>query len=141
MLQEQHAFLGRATRLLAPRAGRIATSFAEVSAVRPVDRARLVETGNPVRPAITALRATPYPVLADDAPFHVLVLGGSQGARVLSEVIPAACARLPEPLRRRLRLAQQARPEDIAAVRRDHAASGRAAQAPALFGGAPAAPA
>ncbi|HEX9490601.1 MAG TPA: undecaprenyldiphospho-muramoylpentapeptide beta-N-acetylglucosaminyltransferase [Stellaceae bacterium] len=138
LLHEQNAILGRANRLLAPRVRRIATSFAEVSAVRPTDRARLVETGNPVRPAITALRGTPYPALAGDAPFHVLVLGGSQGARVLSEVIPAACARLPEPLRRRLRLAQQARPEDVEAARRAHAASGVAAELAAFFDDVPA---
>jgi len=138
LLHEQNAILGRANRLLAPRVRRIATSFAEVSAVRPADRARLVETGNPVRPAITALRGTPYPILSGDAPFHVLVLGGSQGARVLSEVIPAACALLPEPLRRRLRLEQQARPEDIEAVRRAHAAGGTAAELASFFDDVPA---
>jgi len=138
LLHEQNAILGRANRLLAPRVRRIATSFPDVSAVRPADRARLVETGNPVRPAVTALRGTPYPALAANAPFHVLVLGGSQGARVLSEAIPAACARLPEPLRRRLRLAQQARPEDIEAVRRAHAASSVAAELATFFDDVPA---
>jgi UDP-N-acetylglucosamine--N-acetylmuramyl-(pentapeptide) pyrophosphoryl-undecaprenol N-acetylglucosamine transferase len=138
LLHEQNAILGRANRLLAPRVRRIATSFPEVSAVRPGDRARLVETGNPVRAAITALRGTPYPALAGDAPFHVLVLGGSQGARVLSEVVPAACARLPDPLRGRLRLVQQARPEDIEAVRRAHAGSGVTAELATFFDDVPA---
>jgi UDP-N-acetylglucosamine--N-acetylmuramyl-(pentapeptide) pyrophosphoryl-undecaprenol N-acetylglucosamine transferase len=138
LLHEQNAILGRANRLLAPRVRRIATSFPDIGAVRPADRARLIETGNPVRPAITALRGTPYPALAGDAPLHVLVLGGSQGARVLSDVIPAACARLPEKLRRRLRLVQQARPEDIEAVRRAHAASGVAAELATFFEDVPA---
>jgi UDP-N-acetylglucosamine--N-acetylmuramyl-(pentapeptide) pyrophosphoryl-undecaprenol N-acetylglucosamine transferase len=138
LLHEQNAILGRANRLLAPRVRTIATSFAEVGAVRPSDRARLVETGNPVRSAITALRGTPYPMLAGDAPLHVLVLGGSQGARVLSDVIPAACALLPEPLRRRLRIAQQARAEDIEAVRRAHAASGVDAELATFFDDVPA---
>ncbi|HEX7966832.1 MAG TPA: undecaprenyldiphospho-muramoylpentapeptide beta-N-acetylglucosaminyltransferase [Stellaceae bacterium] len=138
LLHEQNAILGRANRLLAPRVRRIATSFAEVGAVRDADRARLVETGNPVRPAITALRGTPYPALAEDGPFQILVLGGSQGARVLSEVIPAACARLPEALRRRLRLMQQARAEDVEAVRRAHASSGVAAELATFFDDVPA---
>jgi UDP-N-acetylglucosamine--N-acetylmuramyl-(pentapeptide) pyrophosphoryl-undecaprenol N-acetylglucosamine transferase len=137
LLHEQNAILGRANRLLAPRVRRIATSFAEVEGVRPADRARLVETGNPVRPAIAALRGSDYPALTPDGPFHVLVLGGSQGARILSEVIPAACAKLPDGLRRRLRLAQQARAEDIEAVRRVHGESGVAAELATFFDDVP----
>ena len=75
-------------------------------------------TGNPVRPAIAALRDTPYRAPAADGPFEILVIGGSQGARMLSEVVPAAFAALPETLRRRLRVTQQARAEDLDAVRR-----------------------
>jgi UDP-N-acetylglucosamine--N-acetylmuramyl-(pentapeptide) pyrophosphoryl-undecaprenol N-acetylglucosamine transferase len=137
LIHEQNAILGRANRLLAPRVKRIATSFAEVGGVRPADRVRVVETGNPVRPAIAALRGTPYPAPAPDAPFHILVIGGSQGARVLSEVIPAALAALPEGIRRRLSVTQQARAEDIDAVRRAHAASGVAAELATFFGDVP----
>ncbi len=82
LIHEQNAILGRANRLLAPRVRRIATSFPELGGVRGADRARIVETGNPVRPAIAALRGTPYPTLAPEAPLHILVIGGSQGARV-----------------------------------------------------------
>jgi UDP-N-acetylglucosamine--N-acetylmuramyl-(pentapeptide) pyrophosphoryl-undecaprenol N-acetylglucosamine transferase len=138
LLHEQNAILGRANRLLAPRVRRIATSFAEVGAIRPADRARVVETGNPVRPAIAAERGTPYAAPRPDGPFQILVLGGSQGARVLSEVIPAACAKLPEALRRRLRLVQQARAEDVEAVRRAYAASSVAAELATFFDDVPA---
>jgi UDP-N-acetylglucosamine--N-acetylmuramyl-(pentapeptide) pyrophosphoryl-undecaprenol N-acetylglucosamine transferase len=137
LIHEQNAILGRANRLLAPRATRIATAFADVGAVRESDRARIVETGNPVRPAIAALRGTPYPVPAADGAIQILVLGGSQGARILSEVIPAAFAKLPEALRRRLRVTQQARAEDIEAVRRAHAASGVAAELATFFDDVP----
>ena len=73
-----------------------------------------------------------------DGPFELLVLGGSQGARILSAVIPEALARLPEPLRRRLRLTQQARPEDLEAVRASHGQSGIAAEIRPFFDDVPA---
>lgn len=138
VIHEQNAILGRANRLLAPRARRIATAFAEVLRLRPADRPRVVETGNPVRPAITALRGTPYAPPGPAAPFELLILGGSQGARILSEVVPAALALLPESLRRRLRVTQQARPEDLEGVRAAHAASGVAAEIKCFFDDVPA---
>jgi UDP-N-acetylglucosamine--N-acetylmuramyl-(pentapeptide) pyrophosphoryl-undecaprenol N-acetylglucosamine transferase len=138
VIHEQNAILGRANRLLAPRMRRIATSFAAVGGMRPADRERAVETGNPVRPAIAALRDAPYPAIAPDGPLRILVLGGSQGARILSEVIPTAVAQLPDGLRHRLRLTQQARPEDIEAVRAAHAANGIAAELASFFTDVPA---
>ncbi len=103
VVHEQNAILGRANRLLAPRVGAIATSFAEVGGLRLARGGRVVETGNPVRPAIVAERRTPYVAPAPDRPIRVLVMGGSQGARILSTVVPAALARLAPELRRRLR--------------------------------------
>ena len=138
LIHEQNALLGRANRLIAPRAKRIATSFPETGALREADRARTVETGNPVRREIAALSGLPYPALGAEDPIHLLILGGSQGARVLSEVIPAAFALLPESLRRRLRVTQQARAEDIEAVRRAHAATGVAAELATFFNDVPA---
>ncbi len=138
VIHEQNAILGRANRLLAPRARRIATSFAEVAGLGAAERARVTETGNPVRPAVTALRGTPYVESLGDAPFELLVLGGSQGARILSAVVPDALARLPEALRRRLRLTQQARPEDLEAVRAAHTASGITAEIRPFFDDVPA---
>ena len=116
VLHEQNAVLGRANRLLAARADAIAVSFAEVAKVRPADRGKLVLTGNPVREAIRAVRDTVLPPLADDAPVAVLVTGGSQGASVFADLVPAAIARLPEALRHRLRLSQQARPIELEQV-------------------------
>jgi len=138
VIHEQNAILGRANRLLAGRARRIATSFAEVGGIRVADRARVVETGNPVRPAVIALRGSQYLPPRPGEPFELLVLGGSQGARILSAVLPAAFARLPDALRRRLRLAQQARPDDIEAVRAAHKANGIAAEVRAFFDDVPA---
>ncbi len=79
-------------------------------------------TGNPVRPAIRAVGASAYAAPAPDGPIELLVLGGSQGARVFGEIVPPALAALPAELRARLRVSQQARPEDkdsVAAHYRD----------------------
>jgi len=137
LIHEQNALLGRANRLLAPRVRRIATSFAETARLRPVDRDKAVLTGNPVRPAVAALRDTPYAPPAAEGPIHLLVLGGSQGARVFSEIIPAAIARLPEALRRRLVIAQQARAEDLGMARSGYGEIGAALELASFFSDVP----
>jgi len=113
VLHEQNAVLGRANRLFAGAARRIAVSFPELAGLKPAHRARLVRTGNPVRPAFAEVRDQPYPTLTSDGPITLVVLGGSQGARIFSEVVPAALARLPQAVRQRLHLSQQCRPEDL----------------------------
>ncbi|MBE7608359.1 UDP-N-acetylglucosamine--N-acetylmuramyl-(pentapeptide) pyrophosphoryl-undecaprenol N-acetylglucosamine transferase, partial [Salmonella enterica subsp. enterica serovar 4:-:1,2] len=69
--------------------------------------------GNPVRDAVLALRSKPYPLLEEDGIFRVLVTGGSQGASVLSQVVPDGLSLLPVAFRRRLQVTHQARIEDI----------------------------
>jgi UDP-N-acetylglucosamine--N-acetylmuramyl-(pentapeptide) pyrophosphoryl-undecaprenol N-acetylglucosamine transferase len=113
VLHEQNAVLGRANRLLASSARRIAVAFPEVGAIKPEFQDRVVRVGNPVRPPVAALRASPYAAPDDNGPIRLFVLGGSQGARVFTDVIPAALALLPAELRARLHLAQQARAEDL----------------------------
>jgi UDP-N-acetylglucosamine--N-acetylmuramyl-(pentapeptide) pyrophosphoryl-undecaprenol N-acetylglucosamine transferase len=137
VIHEQNAVLGRANRLLAPRVRRIATSFAEVAMLGTTERQRARHTGNPVRPAIAALATAAYTAPQGDTPFELLVLGGSQGARILSEVVPAALAALPDALRRQLRVSQQARPEDLDAVRRAYEGSGVVAELASFFGDVP----
>ncbi|HZH28118.1 MAG TPA: undecaprenyldiphospho-muramoylpentapeptide beta-N-acetylglucosaminyltransferase [Azospirillaceae bacterium] len=116
VLHEQNAVLGRANRLLAPGARRICTSFGTVAGLGEADRTKLVHTGNPVRSAIAALRDLPYPAPDQDGPFRLLVTGGSQGAKVFSEVVPEAVRLLPGHLRARLSIVQQARPETLEAA-------------------------
>lgn len=116
-IHEQNAVLGRANRLLASRVQRIATCYAQVQNLDPTWNRKVVHTGMPVRAAVVAMRETRYPELEGDSPIRLLVLGGSQGARILSEVVPAALERLPQALRHRLEVAQQCRPEDMDAVR------------------------
>ena len=117
MIHEQNAMLGRANAALAPRVSAIATSFDEVHGVRVEDLSKLVRTGNPVRDAVAALAGAPYtdPGIAD-GPISLLVVGGSQGARILSDLVPPAIAAVEAGLKRRLRIVQQARPEDVERV-------------------------
>ena len=132
-IHEQNAVLGRANRLLARRVKRIATGFADTAGLRAADRARAVHTGNPVRPAIRAVAATEYRPPEPGAPVELLVIGGSQGARIFADVVPAALVALPPPLRTALRVSQQARPEDCERVAAQLRQAGIAAEVSGFF--------
>ena len=136
VIHEQNAVLGRANRLLARRADAIATSFERVSAL-PATRARITLTGNPVRPAIAALADRPYLAPAPQAPFAILVLGGSLGARVFASVVPAAIAALDPALRQRIRLVQQCRRENLDATRAAYDALGMTVELAPFFDDVP----
>jgi UDP-N-acetylglucosamine--N-acetylmuramyl-(pentapeptide) pyrophosphoryl-undecaprenol N-acetylglucosamine transferase len=130
LLHEQNAVFGRANRLLARCARTIALSFEGTSHV-PEGPTRIV-TGNPVRPGFRLDAVAFRAPLAVEA-FRLLVIGGSQGARIFSDVVPEAVARLPEGLRRRLRIQQQCRPEDLSRVCDSYAAQGTDAEVTAFF--------
>lgn len=138
ILHEQNAVLGRANRLLARRATRIATSFPTTETVIPLDPGKLALTGNPVRPGIAALADEPYPMLQPGSPITLLVLGGSQGARIFGRVMPSAIALLSRDLRARLRIAQQCRVEDLEAARAAYAPLGLKAELATFFDDVPA---
>lgn len=110
IIHEQNAVLGRTNKLVAAKVNRIAISL---DLARPLSGANVVRTGMPVRPAIAAAHAMPYMPPVKDGPFRIVVLGGSQGAQVFSNVVPAAVALLPAEFRARLTIAQQCRREDI----------------------------
>jgi UDP-N-acetylglucosamine--N-acetylmuramyl-(pentapeptide) pyrophosphoryl-undecaprenol N-acetylglucosamine transferase len=112
VLHEQNAVLGRANRFLARRADLLALGFADTARI-PSGLATRV-TGNPVRPAIQALAEAPY--TAPGGRIDLLILGGSLGARIFSDIVPEAIALLPEDLRARLRIVQQCRQEDVSRV-------------------------
>ena len=114
------ALLGRANRLVANYVQRIAANLPLVRFL-PKDMSKVVYTGNPLRPEVVALADIAYDAPDAGGPFHLLVFGGSQGARVFSEVVPAAVEKLPPGLRARLAIVQQCRPEDIETVRAAYA--------------------
>ena len=110
------ALLGRANRLLMNYVRVIAANFRLVRFL-PRNKAKIVYTGNPLRPDVIALHGAPYDAPVE-GPIRLLVFGGSQGARVFSERVPNAICRLPADLKARVEIVQQCRPEDLEGVRR-----------------------
>ena len=121
VIHEQNAVLGRVNRLLAGRVDAIATSYARVDRLKAKHASKVHLTGNPVRAEVLALRAQDFPAFTEESLLRILVTGGSQGARVLSEVVPDGLAMLPPALRQRLQVTQQCRAEDLEAVRQRYA--------------------
>ncbi|MDX2141878.1 MAG: undecaprenyldiphospho-muramoylpentapeptide beta-N-acetylglucosaminyltransferase [Rhodospirillaceae bacterium] len=121
-IHEQNAVLGWVNRTLATRVNRVCTSF-DLSRPAP-ERAHVVRTGLPVRAAVAAVRAIPYEAPKAAGPVRLLVLGGSQGARVFSDVLPAAVKLLPQALRHRIEISQQCRPEEIDRTMADYTGTG-----------------
>ncbi|HSS14908.1 MAG TPA: undecaprenyldiphospho-muramoylpentapeptide beta-N-acetylglucosaminyltransferase, partial [Rhizomicrobium sp.] len=117
---EQNAVMGRANRLVMNRVKVVAAAF-PIARFAPADRSKIVLTGNPLRPEVEALWGSPYQAPKADGPLRLLVFGGSQGARAMSEIVPAALTRLPHDIKKHLSVVQQCRPEDIETVRQVYA--------------------
>lgn len=117
IIHDANAVMGRANRLLSTRVNAIATSLPGVLDRDPALAAKTTVTGTPMRPAILAASEVPYAAPEMTGPLRVLVVGGSQGARVMSDIVPNAIARLEPALWQRLVLTQQVRDEDMARVR------------------------
>ncbi len=120
-IHEQNAVLGRVNRLLAGRVDAIATAYPDVERLKDAYAAKVHLIGNPVREEVKQLREEDFPALTDESVFRVLVIGGSQGASILSSVVPEGLSMLPVALRRRLQVTQQCRAEDIDRVRKVYA--------------------
>ena len=121
VLHEQNAVMGRANRFLASRVTAIATGFAGVT---DKDKALAIKTtciGNPLRPAVIAAADTPYEPAQQNGPLRMLVFGGSQGARIMADIVPPAVSKLEPHLQMRLKITQQVREEDIPRVREIYA--------------------
>ncbi|MCV0397847.1 MAG: undecaprenyldiphospho-muramoylpentapeptide beta-N-acetylglucosaminyltransferase [Rhizobiaceae bacterium] len=134
LIHEQNAVMGRANKALAPRVTAIAGGF-----LKPAGpfAAKIVETGNPVRQAVLDVADTPYDAPDDKGPIRLLVFGGSQGARYFSDTVPEAVATLPEELRCRLSVVQQARAEDEARVAERYRELGVTAKVASFFSDLP----
>lgn len=134
MIHEQNGVLGRVNRLFATRVACVACG------TWPTDLpegANGIHVGNPVRRAVLERAGAPY-IPPGDYPMSILVMGGSQGARILSDVAPAAIADLPEEIRRHLRVSHQARPEDVDRVTAAYAQAGIDADVQPFFHDVPA---
>lgn len=138
LIHEANAVLGRANALLAPRVTAIATGYPDIFKDKPDFAAKAHHTGNPVRPAVIEAAAIPFDPPAPGGRLELLVFGGSQGARVMSEIVPPGVEALDPALRARLHIVQQARPEDIEDVRTTYARLGVSAELAPFFADLPA---
>ncbi|MCI5049158.1 MAG: undecaprenyldiphospho-muramoylpentapeptide beta-N-acetylglucosaminyltransferase [Rickettsiales bacterium] len=138
VIHEQNSVLGKANRVLCQRVKRIATTYPETQRLPQECFGRVQVTGNPVRAAVRVLRDIPFPQLQDDGTLRVLVMGGSQGATIFSEVVPEAIKLLPEASRKRLRIDQQCRAADIDQTKKAYDALGMQVDLATFFTDVPA---
>lgn len=138
IIHEQNAILGRANRSLQGRVDRIATSYDKTGRIDQKNLKKTTLTGNPVRASIRALHDVPYPELTPEGTMRILVIGGSQGASVFSQIIPSAMATLPPAQRARIRIDQQCREADLDVTREAFAAIGVSVDLAAFFNDIPA---
>ena len=131
LLHEQNAVLGKANALLAGKARVIATALPGTKGMKDKDAQKIVTTGNPVRDAIVGVRDAVYP--QDDSRLNILITGGSQAAKVFSEIVPEAVALLPQDLRARLDIVQQCREDMIEVTQKAYAKTGVKAEVKAFF--------
>ena len=117
LIHEQNSVLGRVNRAMAKSAAVVACGFERLDRLPAEVLPRKRVVGNPVRLPILAVRERPYPEAPAGGRLNLLVIGGSQGARLFGDVIPAAIALLPKELRARLDIVQQAREEQVGVVR------------------------
>lgn len=134
MVHEQNAVMGRANKMLASRVTAIAGGFLKHEGTFAD---KIVVTGNPVRPAVLAAANMPYEKPGASGSINLVVFGGSQGARYFSETMPKALALLPDELRARIFITQQARPEDEAAAKAAYDTLGVKADVSPFFGDLP----
>src|SRR6266545_4021768 len=127
--------MGRANRFLARRVDKIAAAF-PLSGVEAELAKKIVVTGTPVRPSVLAAASAPFPDFVDGK-LRILITGGSQGARVMADVAPAAIEALPQEMRARIEIVQQARAEDVARVEAAYARCGVKADVAPFFSDLP----
>jgi len=133
IIHEQNAVLGRVNRFFAKQAKIVACGFDRLDRLPATAEPRKRVVGNPVRRTILDVRDMPYPKVGREAELQLLIIGGSQGARLFGEVLPPAICALPETLRSRLKVVQQVREEQIEAVTAVYEAAGVKTQLSPFF--------
>ena len=129
MIHEQNGVLGRVNEIFAKRVDRVACGTWPTTLPEGIEA---VHVGNPVRTAVLERAGAGY-IAPGDYPMELLVMGGSQGARILSDVIPPAIASLPMEMLRNIRVSHQARDEDATRVSEYYAGQGINADVQAFF--------
>lgn len=118
IIHEQNAVLGRVNRAVAKWSKHIATCFDEVKFIKDSDTSKVTQTGNPVRNDIIEISKNPYNF--NDEKINILITGGSQGAKIFSDIVPDAILKLPDNIKSKIKIIQQCRAEDIARVKEQY---------------------
>jgi UDP-N-acetylglucosamine--N-acetylmuramyl-(pentapeptide) pyrophosphoryl-undecaprenol N-acetylglucosamine transferase len=117
LIHEPNSIVGRASKVFLKFAKAVSVSFKGTNGLRSLDKKKLFYTGTPIRSKLLEARKISYPALGDKDKIHILILGGSQGAKVFSEVIPNAIVLLEEKLKKKLFLHQQSRAESLQEIK------------------------
>lgn len=131
LIQEPNSVVGQANKIFLGTAVAIACSFEHTKGITNTTNTYL--TGTPVRSSILEVRKKPYPKLSNVGKINILIIGGSQGAKILGQILPLAFAKLPENIRKRLNIVQQVRSEDMGAVKKIYATQNIEAKIDSFF--------
>jgi UDP-N-acetylglucosamine--N-acetylmuramyl-(pentapeptide) pyrophosphoryl-undecaprenol N-acetylglucosamine transferase len=132
-IHEQNSVMGQANRFLAPMVKAVACAFENTKYLEGKLMLKARVTGTPLRKSVLALHNVPYRPPSSQAQLNLLVVGGSQGARYFSDIMPQALQLLPQQMRDRLFVMQQCREEDIDRVFDTYESSGVAAELATFF--------
>ena len=120
ILHEQNAVLGRVNRVFAAKANHVVSGFDVLEKVSP--KAKVQSLGNPMR--VQIMDAIPTSYEPPTGVINLLCVGGSLGARILSQTIPKAIALLPSELRGRIKVVQQTTESEVKTARTLYAEMG-----------------
>ena len=112
LIHEQNGVLGRVNQFFVRRSNIVACGVWPTKVPKDVEA---IDCGNPVRQSIMKLKNSPY-IPPGDYPVNIVILGGSQGAKILSDVVPTALSLLPDNIIKNLQVTHQARKEDKSKV-------------------------
>ncbi len=118
ILHEQNSVLGKVNRIMAEVANKVALGFEETLKIEEKYKDKLVYVGNPVRPEIKNFCNIAFP--ENDLEFNILVIGGSQGAKIFSRIIPKAMLMLSLEDKKIVNIVQQCRKEDVEQVKKTY---------------------
>jgi UDP-N-acetylglucosamine--N-acetylmuramyl-(pentapeptide) pyrophosphoryl-undecaprenol N-acetylglucosamine transferase len=113
VIHESNALLGAANKFFLSKAIAVSLSFQDTKGVEKADPSKLYYTGSPIRKSVLSTRQVKYVKPKESGQFNIVVIGGSQGARIFSDIIPAALALLSAKSKRRIRIHHQCRPESV----------------------------
>lgn len=114
VIHEQNSVMSRTNRFLSKYASLIAQSFKKVKYTP--QNIKTVLTGMPIRKAIADIRDSEYPEIKGKK-FQIMVLGGSQGAKIFGDVVPEVIKSLTKEDQKKIRLFQQCREADVPTIK------------------------